>query len=62
MNSGGGVISGVFALRVLAGCASTQVIEKTGTSPELARPNQIGVYDFVADPATVPADSSSVGP
>ena len=26
-------------------------------SPGLARPNQIWVYDFIADPAKVPADS-----
>jgi hypothetical protein len=27
-------------------------------SPELARPDQIWVYDFIADPARLPADSS----
>jgi hypothetical protein len=30
-------------------------------SPGLARPNQIWVYDFIADPARLPADSS-IGP
>ena len=30
-------------------------------SPELARPDQIWVYDFIADPARLPADSS-IGP
>jgi hypothetical protein len=30
-------------------------------SPGLARPNQLWVYDFVADPAKVPADSSISG-
>jgi Domain of unknown function (DUF4410) len=28
------------------------------TSPGLARPNQIWVYDFIADPAQIPANSS----
>jgi len=55
----GRTISFFFALAVLAGCASTNVIQQTPMSnPGLARPNQIWVYDFVADPAKVPADSS----
>jgi hypothetical protein len=52
-------ISVFFALALLAGCASTNVTQQTPmVSPGLARPNQIWVYDFVADPAKVPADSS----
>ena len=48
-----------FALAVLAGCASTNVTQQTPmASPGLARPNQIYVYDFIADPAKLPADSS----
>jgi hypothetical protein len=48
-----------FALAVLAGCASTQVTRQTPmVGPELARPKQIWVYDFIADPAKIPADSS----
>ncbi len=48
-----------FALAVLAGCASTNVTQQTPmASPGLARPNQIWVYDFIADPARIPADSS----
>jgi hypothetical protein len=44
---------------LLAGCASTNVTEQIPmVSPGLARPNQIWVYDFVADPTKVPADSS----
>jgi hypothetical protein len=40
---------------LLAGCASTNVTEQTPmVSPGLARPNQIWVYDFVADPTKVP--------
>ena len=52
-------ISIFFALAVLAGCASTKVTQQTSmASPQLARPNQIWVYDFIADPARIPADSS----
>jgi Domain of unknown function (DUF4410) len=55
-------VSFLFALTVLAGCASTNVAQQTPmVSPGLARPNQIWVYDFVADPAKVPADSSISG-
>mgnify|MGYP003693785157 CR=1 FL=1 len=55
-------ISIFFALAVLAGCASTNVTQQTPmVSPGLARPNQIWVYDFIADPARLPADSS-IGP
>ena len=51
-------ISIFFALAVLSGCASTKVTQQTPmVSPGLARPNQIWVYDFIADPAKVPADS-----
>jgi Domain of unknown function (DUF4410) len=47
-----------FALAVLAGCASTKVTQQTPMVNEaIARPNQIWVYDFVASPADVPADS-----
>ena len=44
---------------MLAGCATTNVTQQTPlVSPGLARPKQIWVYDFIADPAQVPADSS----
>ena len=53
------VIGFIFAIAVLAGCASTKVTEQTPmTAPGLARPNQIWVYDFVAAPSDMPADSS----
>jgi hypothetical protein len=53
------IVLAFFALAVLAGCASTQVTQQTPmVSPGLPRPNQIYVYDFVADPARIPADSS----
>jgi hypothetical protein len=55
-------ISIFFALAVLSGCASTNVTQQTPTvSPGLARPNQIWIYDFIADPARLPADAS-IGP
>jgi hypothetical protein len=52
-------LSVFFALALLAGCASTNVKQETPTvSPGLARPNQIWVYDFIADPAKIPADAT----
>jgi Domain of unknown function (DUF4410) len=52
-------ISIFFGLAVLSGCASTKVTQETSMAgQELARPNRIWVYDFIADPATLPADSS----
>jgi Domain of unknown function (DUF4410) len=49
----------LLALVVVAGCASTQVTQQTPMSnPGLARPNRIWVYNFVANPADMPADSS----
>jgi hypothetical protein len=55
-------ISIFFAFAVLSGCASTNVTQQTPVvRPGIARPNQIWVYDFIADPARLPADSS-IGP
>ena len=52
----------LLALIVVAGCASTKVTQQTPmSSPGLARPNQIWVYDFVASPSDMPADSSLAG-
>jgi hypothetical protein len=43
----------------VAGCARTTVTQQTPvSSPGLARPNRILVYNFVADPADMPADSA----
>jgi hypothetical protein len=59
MNVRSRTVSLIFALAVLAGCASTNVTDQTPmTSPGLARPKQIWVYDFIADPAQIPANSS----
>ena len=53
------VLSAFFVLAMLAGCASTKVTDETAMGrTELARPKQIYVYDFIADPAMIPADSS----
>jgi hypothetical protein len=52
----------LFFLAMLAGCASTKVTGETPmAAPGLARPNQIWVYDFIAAPADMPADSSLAG-
>jgi hypothetical protein len=52
------IVTVLFALTVLAGCVSTKVTQATPiVSPGLPRPNQIWVYDFIADPAQIPADS-----
>jgi hypothetical protein len=51
-----------LVLAVVVGCASTKVTQQTPMAdPGLARPNQIWVYDFVASPTDVPADSSIAG-
>ncbi len=52
----------IVALVAVAGCASTNVTQQTPmSSPGLARPNQIWVYNFVADPADMPANSAISG-
>lgn len=59
MKFNSGPVPFLFAMWVIAGCASTNVTQQTPMVKEgLARPNQIWVYDFVAAPADVPADSS----
>jgi hypothetical protein len=52
----------VILVAMLAGCATTKVTDQTPmTAPGLARPKMIWVYDFVAAPADMPADSSLTG-
>jgi Domain of unknown function (DUF4410) len=59
MRSFSRIVLCVLSLVVVAGCASTNVTQQTPmSSPGLARPNQIWVYNFVANPADMPADSS----
>ncbi|HKV54782.1 MAG TPA: DUF4410 domain-containing protein [Candidatus Binataceae bacterium] len=49
----------IFVSAVIAGCATTRVTYQTPPSQQaVARPNQIWVYNFVATPADMPADSS----
>lgn len=62
MKSGSHTLPFFFALALLAGCASTQVTQQTPMAqPGLQRPNRIWVYNFVANPADMPADSSIGG-
>ena len=59
MRSFSRIVLCVLSLVVVSGCASTNVTQQTPmSSPGLARPNQIWVYNFVANPADMPADSS----
>jgi uncharacterized protein DUF4410 len=53
----------LFALVVLAGCASTNITERQSNtgSEKLARPERIIVYSFVATPADVSAESAVAG-
>jgi hypothetical protein len=56
------ILPRLLVLLLLAGCASTKVTEQTPmTHPGLARPNNIWVYDFVAAPSDMPANSSLAG-
>src|SRR6202140_451091 len=62
MTSGIRTVLCLFAVVIVAACASTKVTQQTPMSaPGLARPNQIWVYDFVAAPSDMPADSSLAG-
>jgi hypothetical protein len=62
MKSCSRIVLCLVALFVVAGCASTNVTQQTPmSSPGLAKPNQIWVYNFIADPADMPADSSIGG-
>ena len=50
-----------FGLAVLAGCASTDVAERTTYEGELTKPTRVVIYDFSATPQDVPADSALAG-
>src|SRR5208282_3911767 len=48
----------LFALVIVTGCASTKVTDRQQlVTGQIARPNNIWVYDFIATPADVPSDS-----
>jgi Domain of unknown function (DUF4410) len=52
----------LLAVFVVGGCASTNVTQQTPmSSPRLARPNQIWVYNFVANSSDMPTNSSIGG-
>lgn len=57
------IVHGLFIVVVIAGCASTKVTERQIIDPQrkIPRPDRILVYDFVATPADVPADSALAG-
>ncbi|MGH7382495.1 MAG: DUF4410 domain-containing protein [Candidatus Methylomirabilales bacterium] len=56
------IVSCLFALVVVAGCASTETSSrKVLVDEKVPRPGHIWVYDFVATPAEVSADSELAG-
>lgn len=57
------ILSCLFIIAVIAGCPSTKVTERQILDPQrrIPRPDHILVYDFVATPADVPADSALAG-
>ena len=56
------IISCLFAMVVVAGCASTKVSDREQlVTGKLPRPNNILVYDFAATAADVPAESALAG-
>jgi Domain of unknown function (DUF4410) len=62
MRSSSRIVICLLALFVATGCASTNVTQQTPmSSPGLARPNQIWVYNFVANSADMPTNSSIGG-
>jgi uncharacterized protein DUF4410 len=62
MTSHSRIVSCLFALVVIGGCASTEVSNRQILVTEkIPRPGHIWVYDFAATPAEVPADSALAG-
>lgn len=60
--NGAVLVLGLFAMVVASGCASTKVSDRDQlVAGKLARPGNIWVYDFVATPADLPADSALAG-
>jgi len=56
------IVLSLFALFVVAGCASTKVSDRQQlVFEELPRPDRIWVHDFVATPGDVPAESGFYG-
>ena len=62
MKSLNGVVSCLFTLALVGGCASTEVTERQEyKGGKIPRPAHIWVYDFAATPAEIPADSALAG-
>jgi Domain of unknown function (DUF4410) len=62
MKSHSRIVSCLFALVVIGGCASTKVTERQEyQGGKIPRPAHIWVYDFAATPAEVPANSALAG-
>jgi len=62
MKSQSRIISCLFALVVVAGCASTETTSRQILVTEkIPRPGHIWVHDFAATPAEIPADSALAG-
>jgi hypothetical protein len=62
MKSRNCLVLSVLGLLIVAGCASTKVTsQEPRVTERLPRPETIWVYDFVATPADMPADSSLAG-
>jgi hypothetical protein len=56
------IVPCLFAMVVAAGCASTKITNRQQlVTGQLARPTHIWVYDFVATPTDVPAESALAG-
>lgn len=56
------IVACLFALVVIAGCASTKIASREPlVTEQLPRPAHIWVYDFAASAADVPADSTLAG-
>ncbi|MEW6584674.1 MAG: DUF4410 domain-containing protein [Nitrospirota bacterium] len=56
------IVMGLFAMIVVAGCASTKVTSREQlVTEQLPRPAHIWVYDFAATAADLPVDSALAG-
>lgn len=62
MKSYSRIVSCLFVLVMVAGCASTKsTSHPLAVGEKLPRPDHIWVYDFAATPAEIPADSALAG-
>jgi hypothetical protein len=53
------LVSSLFVVVLVGGCASTKVTDRqTRVTDRIPRPNQILVHDFAATPSDMPADSA----